>query len=176
MDDLDLRAIALEQAALLHKGFFPEEIMQNNSLSIAADRVLNTADIFLAWLEKPIRISINVGNILDQKSGKPTGNKYGGSGIMQLHDNEKVDLTVTETDAKGVALKDTLTWTSDNADGTIITLQVSNDTQTCTVVAGVPGSAVVTVTDGTLSATLAVDVIPGTATAIQIVPGTPVTQ
>lgn len=175
MDDLDLRVVALTQAALLHREMFPNEII-SNTFDGAAARVLSTADVFLKWLEKPLSIGIVVGTILDQKSGKPTGTTYGGSGIMQLHDNEKVDLTVTETDAKGVALKDTLTWTSNDTTGQIITLQVSTDTQTCTVVAGTPGSAVVTVTDGTLSATLAVDVIPGAATAITINPGTPVAQ
>jgi hypothetical protein len=175
MDDTDLRVVALSQAALLHKEIFPEEAA-GSSLAGAARRVLSTATIFLTWLEKPSFIKIVVGAIIDQKSKKPTGTIYGGQGVMQLHDNEQVDLTVTETDAKGVSLQDTLTWTSDDTAGTIVTLKVSTDTQTCTVVAGTPGSAVVTVTDGTLSATLAVDVIPGAATAITITPGTPVVQ
>jgi hypothetical protein len=93
---------------------------------------------------------------------------------VQLHDNEKVDLTVTEADAKGVALMDTLIWTT--SDPAVATVTVSADTMTGTVVAGVPGSCVVTVTDGALSATEAIDVVPGTVATISIGEGVPVPQ
>ena len=76
---------------------------------------------------------------------------------MQIHDNEQFTLSAVTTDAKGFPTTDPLTWTVDN--DTVATLTVSDDTQSCTVVAGVPGSCVVTVTDGTLTATEAVDVV-----------------
>src|SRR5207237_790861 len=59
---------------------------------------------------------------------------------------------------------------------TVATLDVSADTQTCTVVAGQPGSAVVTLTDGTISATLAVDVVPGSVATVEVTTGDPVPQ
>jgi hypothetical protein len=78
---------------------------------------------------------------------------------------------VAETDAKGQPVTtDTLTWTV--ADPTVATLQVSADTYSAVVVAGNVGSTVVTLTDGTLTATEAVDVIAGTATAIVLNEGT----
>ena len=67
---------------------------------------------------------------------------------MQLHDNEQFTLTVQAADSKGVPLQDTITWSVD--DEAVATLTVSADTQSATVVAGLPGSAVVTVSDGTV--------------------------
>lgn len=93
---------------------------------------------------------------------------------VQLHDDEKVDLSVTEADAKGVALKDTLSWTT--SDTAVATVTVSEDTMTGTVVAGMPGSCVITVTDGSLSATEAIDVVPGNVATISIAEGTAVPQ
>ena len=64
------------------------------------------------------------------------------------------------SDSKGFPTSDTLTWSS--ADDTVVSLQPSADTLSCLVVAGVPGlGVVVTVTDGTISATDSFDVVPG---------------
>lgn len=100
---------------------------------------------------------------------------------MQLHDDEKVTLSVTVADAKGASIPDDssittddLSWTVDNE--TVATLQVSADTRTCTVVAGLPGSAVVTISVGELSATEAIDVVAGNAALITITEGTPEKQ
>lgn len=138
-----------------------------------ADRVITTAEALFAWLVGPAFMDITPGEITDQTTGKPTGTTHTG-GTMQLHDNEQSTLTVSEADAKGVALKDTLTWAI--ADSTVAALQVASDTQSALLVAGLPGSTVVTVTDGTLSATLAVDVVPGTVATVSIAAGTPVVQ
>jgi hypothetical protein len=138
-----------------------------------ADRVITTAETLFAWLVGPAFLDITVGQIVDQTTKAPTGTTHTG-GTMQLHDNEQCQLTVSEADAKGVALQDTLTWAV--ADSTVATLAVAGDTQSATLVAGLPGSTVVTVTDGALSATLAVDVVPGTVTTISIAAGTPEVQ
>lgn len=138
-----------------------------------ADRVITTAETLFAWLVGPAFLDITVGLIVDQTTKAPTGTTHTG-GTMQLHDNEQCQLTVSEADAKGVALKDTLTWAI--ADATVATITVAGDTQTATLVAGLPGSTIVTVTDGTLSATMAVDVVPGSVATISVAAGTPVVQ
>lgn len=102
---------------------------------------------------------------------------------MQIHDNEKVDFIVAETDIKGADVPDDatstlddLTWTIDN--DAVATLEVSPDTRTCTAIAGTPGSGVITVAtaDGSLSATVALDVIPSGAVAMTVTAGTPQPQ
>lgn len=100
---------------------------------------------------------------------------------MQLHDDEQITLTVAVTDAKGVPIADdplntadNLTWAFDN--GEVATLQISDDTRSATVVAGLPGSGTGTVTLGELSATFAVDVVPGDAALVSISEGTPEKQ
>lgn len=137
------------------------------------ERVIVTAQALFAWLVGPAFMDIIPGQITDQTTGQPTGTTHTG-GTMQLHDNEQVTLAVAEADAKGVALQDTLTWTV--ADETVSTLVVAGDTQSALLVAGLPGSTVVTVTDGALSATLAVDVVAGGVATITITPGTVETQ
>ena len=100
---------------------------------------------------------------------------------MQLHDDEKVDLSVAVASAKGSPISDDpatttddLTWSTD--DDTVASLEISADTRTCTVRAGVVGSTVVAVAFGELVATLAVDVVPGDAALVTISEGTPTKQ
>jgi hypothetical protein len=170
----EAREYALDQAIrtyelLLTDGAFKKP----KSLPAVFERVYELAESYYSWINGPATLTIVVGEVTNHDTGDVVLVTYQGD-VMQLVDNQQVALTVVETDSKGVALQDTLTWTIDNE--TVATLDISTDTQTCTVVAGITGSATVTVTDGTLSATLAVDVIPGTATAISITPGTPVDQ
>lgn len=157
------RLQALEFAVTLH----------SPSFNGTTDQVLSTATGLFDWLVGPAFLDILAGVIVDQTTGKPTGTTHAG-GTMQLHDNEQCQLTVSEADAKGVALKDTLTWAI--ADNTVAKLTVAGDTQSALLVAGVPGSTVVTVTDGTLSATMAVDVVPGAVATISVAAGTPAVQ
>jgi len=147
--------------------------------------VLTTAETFLAWLHGPNRLLIEFGDIVNQDTLLPTGNTNAGGNMAQLHDNEQVDITVSAVDGKGFASADTITYEVD--DETVVTVVggTDEDTQTATLVAGVPGSAVVTITDSgavdsttglPLSATLAVDVIAAGAVAINVAVGTPVLQ
>lgn len=142
----------------LHRGIDAEV-----SLDASIEATLTTAEQLLAWLNGPLSIHLHAGVIRDQTTGLPSGATSTG-GTMQLHDNEQFDLSASTEDAKGFETADTLTWTAD--DETVVTLNVSDDTKTCTVIAGAPGSTVITVTDGTNSATEAVDVITGDTTAI----------
>jgi len=133
--------------------------------------VFDIAERLYQWLAKPlppVHLNVTVGPVSKQ-------NTHTKDGIMQLRDDEQVDLSVTATDAKGQPVTgDTVTWTVD--DESVVTLKVSDDTKTATVVAGTVGSAVVTLTDGTVTATEAVDVVAGDVALVTIAVGTPVKQ
>lgn len=151
-----------------------------DGMSSPNDKLIETANRVFYYLTGPVAFTFTFGPVLDQNTGESTGRTIGGT-PMQLHDNEQVDLTVTVSDIKGAAISDDpgstaddLSWTID--DTSVASLTVSADTRTCTVVAGLPGSSVGTVTLGDLSATFAVDVIPSGAVAININEGTPVPQ
>ncbi len=90
---------------------------------------------------------------------------------MQLHDNEQVTVTADTEDAKGHDTVESIAWTI--SDEAVATLDISEDTRSCRVVAGDPGSAVLTadVASLGLSATLAIDVVPGGTATIELVPG-----
>lgn len=99
---------------------------------------------------------------------------------MQIHDNEQFDITVEVDDAKGFAITDTVTVTS--ADETVATVVPGADGTTFTIVAGNPGSTVITFDAGTddngnqVTATEAVDVVPGNVATIKLTEGAATTQ
>jgi hypothetical protein len=167
VDLIDLRSRALAASAELHQRTFGSTAGFRGVDRARAD-VLATADTFLTWLIGVVRIRLTAGPVVDQATGLPTGTTLGGIPV-QIHDNEQFTLTADPQDSKGVDLADALTWTS--SDESVVTLAVSDDTHTATVVAGMPGSAVVTVSDGTLTATEAVDVVPGGVATITVTEG-----
>ena len=122
------------------------------------------------------RLVISAGPITYEQ-GNPSlsqATRYAG-GKVQLTDTQQVLLTVQPEDSKGQPTSDTLTWSS--ADETVVSLQPSADTLSCLVVAGLPGlGVVVTVSDGTISATDSFDVVPGGVATLQISEGTPEEQ
>lgn len=178
MPDLTLiRQLALSYAVDLHARQFGST---GHSTESDNQNVTRTATVLFAWLTGPIALILTVGQVLDQTTHQPTGNNQKGT-RMQLHDTEQVDLTVEVADAKGVAILDDPGSTSDNltwsiTDTNVASLAISADTRTCTVVAGMPGSAVGTVALGELSATFAVDVVAGAAATIAVTEGTAVAQ
>lgn len=139
--------------------------------------MLEVAERFYRFIKGtlPVRLQISIGPVFKQGTTiiYPTRFVPGGN-VMQIHDNEQFTIHVDAVDAKGAEVADTFTATVDNE--TVCTLVAQEASDTWMVVGGLPGSAVITVTDGTLSATLAVDVIPGDVTAIQITPGEVTTQ
>jgi len=178
-DRTDARCLAMVQALVLYHSGWADLIATDGTED--ADAALKaTATTIYDWYVGPVAIYVTIGTVLNQDTGQPTGTVLKGT-PMQLHDDEKVDLSVIVTSAKGAPIADDpsttgddLTWTSD--DSTVAGLAVSDDTRTCTVLAGVVGSTVVTVSLGELSATLAVDVIPGDAAVITIGEGVPSKQ
>jgi hypothetical protein len=94
-----------------------------------------------------------------------------------MTDIQQVDLTVEAVDSKGQPVTDTFTWTVDN--GTVVSLTPSADTTQCECVAGVPGTANVTVSDGSnppLTATETITVTSSAAASLQVTAGTPEAQ
>lgn len=144
----------------------------------AISTLVDDAEIVAQFIEgAPVTVYIRIGLVRDQATGAPSPNQPGGTTTMQIHDNEQFDITVTAVDAKGQPTTDAFTASSDNeAVATVVdhgdgTFTILNPTP-----GGVVGSAVVTVTDGTNSATEAVDVIAGDAVAISIEEGPVVPQ
>ncbi len=135
--------------------------------------ITDRAERFYEFLvgKLPVRLDLVFGPTVDQTTHAPTGQIPQGATMAQLHDSDEFDITVTAKDAKGFEVSDAFTATADNADA--VTVVTGADGKTFTVVAGNPGSAVVTVTDGNVSATLAVDVLPGGVALIDLVAGDP---
>jgi len=152
----------------------------------AAGVVLATANVFAQWLGNPV-VSLSIRpdpwtyNQWPHSQGaylaKYSLTKLTG-GVMQLADNQQVSMTVEATDAKGFAASEAgdvvVTW--DSSDGTVVSLQPAADGLSCLAVAGSPGAALVTVSDGTNSGSLAVDVTSGPAASLVVNAGTPEDQ
>lgn len=141
------------------------------TIARAEREIRATAENFLAWLQGTVRLRLTPGPIRDQTTGAPTGTPTPEGASMQLHDNEKVTYTADTEDAKGIDTAEQVEWTIDNGD--VASLNVSGDTRTCEVVAGVPGSATLTATIPALglSATEAIDVVPGGTATIRLEAG-----
>lgn len=94
-------------------------------------------------------------------------------GAVQLHDDEQVTITLVPKDAKGaVVTDDNVTYTP--ADPTVISCQPAG--MSCLMVAGVPGSTTVDISDGVIHFTWAVDVVPGDVATFQVQEGAPEKQ
>lgn len=162
----------LELGLTLQPGVAKEQTVADAELAIR-----RTADKFLAWLRGTARLRLIVGPVLDEITGVPMGTQPQGE-IMQINTGQQFGVTADTEDAAGFDTPETIAWVIDNAD--VASITVSADTKTCTVVSGVPGSAVLTATvtslDPPLSATLAVDVVPAGTATIELVAGDPVDE
>ena len=138
--------------------------------------VTTVATVYYRWLEGPAVLFLAVDpTTFDQAApegpGTPTVMK--GSAV-QLTDIQQVTLSVAEQDSKGQPVSDTLTWSVDQPG--VIALTPSADTQSCLCVAGTDGTAVVTVTDNSvtppLTASDTLTVVSSAATSLVISEGT----
>ena len=172
------RAVALGAALDLYHSRFAE-LADKTSPAEARTEFLATAQDVYRWLVGPAIVFLSYGPITDQTTGLPTGQI--GATVTQLHDNQQFTLTLTAKDAKGIDVPDDPTQASDDpvwssSDDTVFTVHADPaNPRTATVVAGVPGSAVGTVAVGSVSATFAVDVVPGPVALVQLAEG-PVTD
>ncbi len=142
--------------------------------------VAAVADIYYRWLEGPAVMFMTVDpETFDQAApegpGTPTIRK---GNIVQLTDLQQVTLSIAEQDSKGQPVADQLDWSVDNS--AVIALTPSADTQSCLCVAGVDGTATVTVTDNSvtppLTASDVITVVSSAATSLVISEGTPEDQ
>lgn len=162
--------LALESVVPEGGGLTPEQ----------AGNVTSVATTFYRWLEGPAVLFLTIDpTTFDQAApegpGTPTIRK--GTNV-QLTDLQQVTLSVAEQDSKGQPVADSLAWTVDNT--AVISLVPSADTQSCLCVAGTDGTAVVTVTDNSvtppLTASDTITVVSSAATSLVISGGTPEAQ
>ena len=141
-----------------------------------AGDVTSTAQVYYRWLEGPAFLFLTVDpETFDQAApegpGTPTVMK---GNTVQLTDLQQVTLSVAEIDSKGQPVSDTLTWSVDQP--AVIALTPSADTLSCLCVAGTDGTAVVTVTDSSvtppLTASDTLTVVSSAATSLVISEGT----
>lgn len=158
----DLKVAALEAAARIFHG------------TAQRHATLESAQAFFQWLIKthPVSMTITVGPPSEQ--GSPASPSMEGSAVaVTLTDTQQVTLTLGEKDSKGQDVTgDAVVWSVDNTSAVTLT----PNGYTCVVAAGTPGTATVTVTDGTLTATEAFVVTSGAASALTLTADTPVEQ
>ena len=142
--------------------------------------VTTVATIYYRWLEGPAFLFLTTDpTTFDQAApegpGTPTVKK---GTAVQLTDLQQVTLSVAEVDAKGQPVSDALVWSVDNPD--VVAISPSADTQSCLCVAGVDGTATVTVADNSVNPPLTgsdvITVVSSAATALVINEGAPEDQ
>jgi len=161
-----IRSEALFNAVTFHK----------NHPWVNVITLLDTADRFAAWLGGTVRLRIEFGPILDQATGYQQGKIEKGSTVAALSDTQKVDVTVRATDAKGYETLEEIDFST--SDESVIALVIGDDGKSVTVVAGLPGSAVLTAKerDGEHFGTVAFDVTPSDTFSIEMTVGEPTDQ
>jgi hypothetical protein len=166
--EAQLRLASLDQAFRIVR-----EHPHQNEVLLRAD-MWRLAGEIVAWASRrtPAHIRIvTIGDVTTQQEKAP----------MQIHDNEQFTVTIEVDDAKGAPITgDAVTVTS--ADTTVATVVAEADGVTYTVVAGLPGSTVVTFDAGldangnAVTATEAVDVVAGGVATVKITEGAVVPQ
>lgn len=153
------RIAALTAAVTMHRNDPPD-----------ADTVRATADLMAAWLAGTSRLTLTAGPVTDETGTTPPGTPTQGD-TMQINTGQQVTYTVDTEDASGYDTAETIEWTVDNAD--VITLNVSDDTRSCTCVSGAPGTATLTasIPNLGLSASELLEVIPAGTATITLVAG-----
>lgn len=172
MDEMDQSAVRLH-ALDLAVGLVVNE-------RLVADEIVPLATEFYRWIIGPASLSLAMGPIRLQDTQETTGRNA--SAMTQLHDNEEFDIELSAADAKGAAVSDDPTSTTDDpsfvtSDPAVFTYAVDpTNPRKATIVAGLPGSAVGTVSLGSITATHAVDVVPAGIATVALAEGTVRTQ
>jgi len=139
--------------------------------------VLETAGEFARWLtEPPHRLHLRPAPFTFQQPDYPgpaVHTKTGDHGMsVTMTDSQEVSYSVAADDSKGFPVADTFTWSSDDG-GAVLTVTPSADGTSCVFAAVAPGSATISVTDGTLSASDLITVTTGAVATLVLTPGTP---
>ena len=174
MPDIDeCRAEGLRLAVELHS----RQDFGNGQYGDTAGKILADAAQFATWLEsRPHHLTLRPGSETYQQPGYPgpaVPTKTGDNGMaVTLTDTQQVSYSVEAEDSKGQAVSDTLTWSSDDG-GAVVTVTPSADGTSCVFAAVDPGTANISVTDGTLSAVDVITVTAGSVASLVLTPGTP---
>lgn len=169
-----IRAEALRLAVELHAG----RGVPAWGAATMTDRVLKDAGRFELWLiGKPARLRLTPGPFTFEQGtpgpGVPTITITSGDNMaVQMLDTQSVPYACEPEDSKGFAVADTLTWT-ESSGGTVVTATPSADGLSCDFAAVAPGTATITVTDGTLSGSDVITVTAGPVAQLVLTPGTP---
>lgn len=141
------------------------------------ERVIGTAGQFASWLlARPHRLRLFPAPYTFAQPAYPgpaVRTKTGDNGMsVTMTDAQQVTYTCEAEDSKNFPVSDTLTWSSDD-NGAVLTVTPSADGTSCVFAAVAPGSATISVTDGTLSASDLITVTPGGVASLVLTPGTP---
>ena len=174
MDVDRARSEALALATELHAGDRKHDQAGNDEC------VLATADAFLAWLTKrAARLRLRPAPLTFRQPGYPgpaVPTQIGDHGMsVTMTDSQEVTYTCEPEDTKNQPVSDSLTWSSDD-NGAVVTVTPSADTLSCTYAAVDPGTANITVTDGSISGTDVITVTAGSVASLVLTPGTPVAE
>jgi hypothetical protein len=136
----------------------------------AQEAIRRLADGLAAYVLGTTRIHLTPGPVVDEASGNPAETTPGGE-KMQINTGQQVTYTADTEDAAGYDTVENIEWSVDNGD--VVALRVSEDTRSCTVVSGAPGSALLTARIASLGleVTEAVDVVPAGTATIKLVAG-----
>jgi hypothetical protein len=171
-DITQARAEALRLAVRLHSGAHPPWGVR------LAEQVLADAGLFELWLlGRPARLKLAPGPFTYAQGAPGPGTPTiiitsGDQMAVQMLDTQTVGYTCEPEDSKGYPVADTLTWTESSA-GAVVTATPAADGLSCVFAAVAPGTATITVTDGTLSGSDVITVTAGPVAALVLTPGTP---
>ena len=145
----------------------------------APERVIDTAGQFAGWLlARPRRLRLRPApfTFTEGAPGPGTPTKTGDDGMsVTMTDSEQVTYACEPEDSKGFEVADALTWSSDD-NGAVVTVTPAADGLSCNFAAVAPGSANITVTDGTLSGSDLITVTAGPVASLVLTPGTPAAE
>ncbi len=91
---------------------------------------------------------------------------------VTMTDAQTVSYAVEPEDSRGFQVADTITWSSDD-NGAVLTVTPAADGLSCVFAAVAPGTATITASDGTLSASDLITVTTGAVASLVLTPGTP---
>lgn len=170
MDLNTARAAATIAAGAALSGQTPDE-------PVTPDKVIKLAEALVPWILDYGALLLVVSPLTYEQGTSTsahtrTSTTPEGLIMATLTDTQQFTASVEPEDSKGFATTDAgLTW-SESSGGAVVTLQPSADGMSCLVVAVAPGSATYQVTDGTRTASGAVDVTAGAVAALVITEGT----
>jgi hypothetical protein len=157
---------ALEQATKLLAPCFCDQAGCTMGGAIeAAQRVTAVADVFVAWLRRPVSIKFGPATVTEQDTGEIVSTA--GGSMATIDTSQVVTWTVDPEDDRGFDVTTPLdVVNSDDAVATVVyTAPAGGELGTIAATAVAPGSTLITVSvpgsDPLISGSLSVDVVPG---------------